>query len=464
VESEQQGLLNTNTLHIITVDSGATLCGWIAAVDERDVQVRDRQLSPYAIELRKWERQAQGTIVVCRQSGHGASPGNQSVDQAGRRYAGEALPGWRTNPGRASLCAVRAERAHAEAPLKPCVTNHRLGKALADQVRYQHIAAWAESPSGILARIARTENTTTKKGKIIPQGIATEISASENERMTASQVYRTQKAAAGRMMDLATWVRVRKTRAVKLMEAISKCRACKLGEDDLKHWLLHCRATELVRNHLVNGLCGMFGNELKKFTEDDWLALALGTCTKEVYRKAQQGRITYQHHTEPKRVIEALLDKYQEVMVTLFCISRILEAEEWSKQSKWDTQLYKDAVKLKQPLDPTVPPQFTDKQQDLYRPHLHLLKGNIPKEDEAKPSKPAKEPECKGWEPGEFVDMDTDNEMEGEPQAPNLCPACKQKPPTTVCNRCFTDLCKQCKGRGFCPECDGEEEAYEAAE
>jgi hypothetical protein len=459
VEHEQSGELSPDTTHIITVDSGATICGWKAAVDERDVQVRDRQLSPYATELRKWERQAQGTIIVCQQSGHGASPGNQSVDQAGRYYPGEDLPGWRTNPGRATLCAVRAEKAHNGAQLKACLTNHRQGKALANQVRHQHIADWAESPSGVLARIAMKESTVTKKGKIVPQGLTTDISASENERMTATQVYRTQKAAAGRMMDLATWARARKARAAKLLAAISKCRACTgQAEDNLQHWLLECEKTEAIRRQLFRELRVQFGNEVDKLTEEDWMALALGTCTKEMKRKAQQGKLTYQQYTSPKKAIEAMMDKFQDVMSILFCISRLLEAEEWKRQSKFETPLYKDVVRLKHPLDPTVAAQLTDRQQELIRPYWPLMKQGGLQPDEAQANKFEREPEGKGWEPGDYVGMGGDEEEEGDLQLPSVCPACQTRPNTTVCNTCFTDLCKPCKESGRCPDCDGEGE------
>eukprot|EP00665_Eupelagonemidae_sp_cell47_P001499 gene1499-806_t len=171
-EGEEDGALDEDALHIITVDSGSALAGWRAACDERDSQVQDRQLSPYAIELRAWERRIRGRVVVCKQ----------------------------------------AEKLHADAKPVPCATNHRYGKALVEQMHHQHVAEWAKSPSGILARIATQQSKITETGKIVSQGLARNISACENERMTATQTGATQKAAAGRFLDMATWARARRSR------------------------------------------------------------------------------------------------------------------------------------------------------------------------------------------------------------------------------------------------------------
>eukprot|EP00663_Eupelagonemidae_sp_cell21sb_P000447 gene447-5052_t len=66
-EAEEAGDMPTKVLHVVTVDSGSTYAAWIAACDDRATQVDDRQMSPYAIELRTWERRMQGKMMICKQ-------------------------------------------------------------------------------------------------------------------------------------------------------------------------------------------------------------------------------------------------------------------------------------------------------------------------------------------------------------------------------------------------------------
>ena len=53
-----------------------------------------------------------------------------------------------------------------------------------------------------------------------------------------------------------------------------------------------------TRNQLLEGITSEFECGDAWLTEDDWMALILGSVTKHTYRQAQQGKIT---HTEAQQ-------------------------------------------------------------------------------------------------------------------------------------------------------------------
>ena len=180
------------------------------------------------------------------------------------------------------------------------------------------------------------------------------------------------------------------------------------------------------------------------------MVLALGSCTKNTYRMAQGGGITYQSLTEPKLVIDTLMDKVQNMMSILFCVSRIMEAQAWAKLRSKEDPMYKEAMHLKQPLDPAEPMQLTDKQKQSIKPYLQQI--TTTHAQGSADGAAADVPEAQGWELGEFLEMEEELEEHGEMHLPRVCTMCKARPPTTVCKQCFEDRCKPC-ARAGCSEC-----------
>eukprot|EP00663_Eupelagonemidae_sp_cell21sb_P000406 gene406-6186_t len=283
------------------------------------------------------------------------------------------------------MCAVRTERNHDQAEHKPQATNFRFNQALTRQAQHQQMEAWAESPSGFLARIALRENTymrpqqkkkphtgerhrkrrrkVREKPYVITQGLVNHINACENDRMTASQVKFTQKLAAGRHMDLQAWMRLRSSRAAGLPTAINKCRICKEATDDYMHWLTKCPGLKTSRERLQKGIEEECGTGVRELNDEDWVVLAMGCATRATYRLATGGRIAHEGQTNARKIVEYLMDKYNRSAETLLALSRHLEAREWTRLKTLGAPLYDAACRLKMPVKPEEPPRVSKEMQ-----------------------------------------------------------------------------------------------------
>eukprot|EP00665_Eupelagonemidae_sp_cell47_P017265 gene17265-biopygen7646 len=156
--------------------------------------------------------------------------------------------------------------------------------------------------------------------------------------MTATQVRDTQRAAAGRFMDMTTWARARAGRAKKLSKALTRC-PCGEGEDDLPHWYLQCQRTQDTRQLFLTQQRATFGTGITEMGDAEWMALAMGGACKRTHRRAKQGRIAHPGTTRPRKIVEALMEKAHELLVLMFCKSRILEGQEWGRRKERGDEL-----------------------------------------------------------------------------------------------------------------------------
>ena len=195
------------------------------------------------------------------------------------------------------------------------------------------------------------------------------------------------------------------------------------------------------------------GTGIREISDEDWMALAMGTTTKAIYRLATGGRITHKGQTNARKIVEYLMDKYNRTAATLHAISRQLEAQEWGRLKTLGAPLYSAACKLKMPIRPEEPPRVSKDMQA----RINILMEQAEAKTEAQQPRTQAEgnitlQEQEGsWATGldrQIFADGLDDEIEEEEGDATACQVCGDTNPKRTCTSCLEDMCHRCIQNG----------------